>query len=217
MIQINWSNVFYPNEKTYLCDKCANNLQMLTGNKCEKCSREYNDSFCIDCEWWKTYFKEDDPLIKNISLYKYNSFMQEFIARWKYRGDYILGKCFKHEFMKLFDIHFRETVKNAVLVPIPLSRERLYERGFNQAEMLTSFLPHEIVNSLQRVHTEKQSKKSRRERMLTINPFILCQPINKPVILVDDIYTTGRTIRHAAQLLRENGCPEIYSLTLIRG
>lgn len=67
-----------------------------------------------------------------------------------------------------------------------------------------------------RMFSEKQAKKSRFERIMMKNPFKQTEPFNKPVVLVDDIYTTGRTLRHAAQLLTENGCPEVYALTLCR-
>lgn len=217
IVQTSWEKVFFPNEETKLCHKCMNNLHKLKGSRCHKCSRENDESLCFDCKRWQDSFEKGDPLIRNISLYKYNEFMQQLIAKWKYRGDYILGKCFKNEFIALFKKHFGHIANSAVIVPIPLSEERLFERGFNQAEMLASFISDELIHCLERVHTEKQSKKTRRERMLTLNPFILRTPINKRIILVDDIYTTGRTLRHAAHLLKENGCPEVYAITLIRG
>ena len=183
-----------------------------------KCSREHEGEICLDCERWQLFYrKEGDPLIKNVSLYTYNSFMKEIVAKWKYRGDYILGTIFKNELKAAFHKHFHKIAKDAAIVPIPLSEERLYERGFNQAEMLASFLTDEIVDILERIHSEKQSKKTRSERMRSENPFTLRKPINKRVILVDDIYTTGRTVRHAAQLLRNSGCKEVYAFTLIRG
>jgi competence protein ComFC len=158
---------------------------------------------------------DKDALANNHSIYAYNDFMQNLIAKWKYRGDYQLGQAFKHPMMDAFSHEFLK--KKAVAVPIPLSEERLIERGFNQAKMLAHFLPFQSVEALNRVHGEKQSKKTRNERIFTENPFILNTPIKKPVILVDDIYTTGATIRHAAALLKEHGTPEVYSLTLIRG
>jgi len=158
-----------------------------------------------------------DRLNKNFSIYSYNEYMKEVIAKWKYRGDYVLGEMFKELFVQRFHQHFSTIRKNAVIMSIPLSKERLFERGFNQAFMLATFLTAKVNESLQRVHNEKQSKKSRRERLKTTNPFNLTKPINKPVILVDDIYTTGQTIRHAASVLKRNGCPQVYAYTLIRG
>ena len=101
-------------------------------------------------------------------------------------------------------------------MPIPLSVVRHRERGFNQAEMLTAFLDRKSVALLQRKDGEKQSKKSRQDRIFAENPFRMKKTINKPVILVDDIYTTGATLRHAANVLKQQGCPKVCAFTLIR-
>lgn len=144
--------------------------------------------------------------------------MREIVARWKYRGDYIIGKIFRHYIEETFTKSFRQAKQEYVIVPIPLSKERLKERKFNQSLQLCKFTTStNILDVLRAYYNEKQAKKSRSERILTKNPFYLTKPINKSVILVDDIYTTGRTIRHAAELLHSKGAPAIYSLTLIRG
>src|SRR5690625_1097913 len=83
--------------------------------------------------------------------------------------------------------------------------------------LFSACLPAENKDILTRIHSEKQSKKTRSERLSADNPFVAAKKVNKPVILVDDIYTTGTTLRHAATLLKEQGCPEVYAYTLIRG
>src|SRR5699024_607662 len=103
------------------------------------------------------------------------------------------------------------------IIPVPLSRERLKERAFNQAAILAGFLTSEPLHALTRVHGEKQSKKTRKERMSAVNPFKSIKQLNKPAILVDDIYTNGNTFRHAANKVKQAGWPEVYGLTLIRG
>ncbi|MFD1020297.1 ComF family protein [Thalassobacillus hwangdonensis] len=140
--------------------------------------------------------------------------MQELIAKWKYRGDYMLVHAFEEMWKARTMAHFSQ--QECIYVPIPLSEERLQERGFNQAEALARFLPSPPRNLLSRAHSEKQSKKKRQERITSANPFSLNEKVSKPVVLVDDIYTTGITLRHAAKLLKENGCPKVYSLSLIR-
>jgi len=143
--------------------------------------------------------------------------MKEIITMWKYRGDYILGHIFQADMKQYFKQHYDTHNEQMIAVPIPLSNDRLYERGFNQAEMLADFLSVRIENVLTRTMNEKQAKKTRLERIMTVNPFNLVKSLNNPVLLVDDIYTTGRTLRHAAQLLKEAGCQEVYALTLCRG
>ncbi len=216
--EIDWTNVFSPPRRSVLCRKCRQALSPLEGQRCHRCSRASISSICSDCKWWTAYTQGCDPLTYNHSIFSYNGRMQEMIARWKYRGDYHLGYAFQQPFTQAFAKQFSFIKKKqAVVIPIPLSAERTIERGFNQADMLAHFLKAPKRNILTRLHTEKQSKKGRAERIFAKNPFKLLERVNKPVILIDDIYTTGTTLRHAAQLLVKHGCPEVYSYTLVRG
>ncbi|MBU5467801.1 ComF family protein [Virgibacillus sp. MSJ-26] len=214
VIETTWSNLFIPSEKHHLCADCKGELETLSGKRCVRCSRVTNEKVCADCKDWLN--KSNDPLTYNYSVYAYNDRMQEMIARWKYRGDYILGKAFQQVIITSFKQQFKQ-MKNYAVVPIPLSEERLKERGFNQSDMLAKFITPHPKRLLTRIHGEKQSKKTRKERMTANNPFELIESLNKPVILVDDIYTTGATLRFAAAKLKQSGCPEVFGYTLIRG
>jgi competence protein ComFC len=136
------------------------------------------------------------------------------MARYKFRGDYILAKIFADYIKGIL-----QKINPDFFVPIPLSEERLYERGFNQAEALltvSGFTPSKILT---RAHSEKQSKKSRTERIHIPQVFQIDDQrdlIGKKVLLIDDIYTTGSTLRHAAKLLKKAGAKRVQSLTLAR-
>lgn len=201
-----------------LCDSCVTNLTFLqdSPSRCAKCSREITEETCFDCQRWEKR-TQGDPLQLNYSVFQYNPFLQEVIAKWKYRGDYVLGELFRPYLRKAFFKKFGKKKKELTAVPIPLSEERLAERGFNQAEMLADFLPVQTKSVFIRIDSEKQSKKNRKERVTAKNPFSLTEKIKTPVLLVDDIYTTGTTLRHASELLIKQGCPQVYALTLIRG
>ncbi|PAV31012.1 competence protein [Virgibacillus profundi] len=215
--EISWKNLFILEAAKQLCAECEEKLELLKGRQCMRCSRISDKALCADCGWWDDQTDEMDTLAFNYSIFTYNKFMEDMIAKWKYRGDYHLGNAFKERFSRSFTGKFSFLKKDVLVVPIPLSDERLSERAFNQAQMLADFLPAENKSILTRIHGEKQSKKTRYERIFTKNPFVLHESINKPVILVDDIYTTGTTLRHAARLLKDKGCPDVYAYTLIRG
>lgn len=215
--EISWANVFILSKPKNLCSACASELSILEGNRCRKCSRLSEESLCQDCKRWDVDGEYDDPLTQNFSVFYYNEQMQDMISRWKYRGDYCLGNSFETYYTKAFKQEFTSLPKDTIAVPIPLSNERIKERGFNQSLQLAGFLPLQTCELLTRVHGEKQSKKTRKERISALNPFKIKKTINKPVILTDDIYTTGSTLRHAASLLKEQGCPTVYALTLVRG
>ncbi|MEK4280587.1 MULTISPECIES: ComF family protein [unclassified Cytobacillus] len=153
-------------------------------------------------------------LDKNVSLFMYNDFLKETIARYKFRGDYIMAKA--------FSLFIRERLKNMefdYLAPIPLSPERLYERGFNQSAALIHEAGFTASELLQRIHSEKQSKKSRQDRIHQNQVFKLlpAEIENKSILLIDDIYTTGSTLHHAAKVLKTGGAQSIQSITLARG
>lgn len=215
MRHVSWGNLFYPEKPSVLCDRCTSHLEIIDGNRCKRCSRKSVEKLCADCLWWQSEMEES--LEFNFSIYRYNERMKEMVAKWKYRGDYVIGEAFKEKFRQTFRNTFSHIKEELIAIPIPLSLERRQERAFNQAEMLSRFLPIDIDFVIQRKHGEKQSKKSREERIHTENPFFITKKLNKSVVLVDDIYTTGTTLRHAASLLKSNGVPNVYSFTLIRG
>ncbi len=216
IMQITWANLFQLSLPRPICDECAAGLNLLGGKQCTKCSRPSIEKICSDCLWWEQQ-EEMNTIEFNHSIFSYNEKMKAIVATWKYRGDYVLGEIFRDYVSKAFRERFSFLGKESLAVPIPLSGERILERGFNQALQLCEFLPIEHAGILSRIHGEKQSKKTRHERITSENPFFIKQPINKAVVLVDDIYTTGTTLRHAAQLLKQHGCPTVYAFTLIRG
>jgi len=216
VLQVSWINFIGREQQNEICTQCAKQLVELNGKRCLKCSRETSESNCYDCERWDLFYNQRDPLTWNYSIFHYNSFIKEVITQWKYRGDYALVKIFKNAIIKQFKYFVTKVEHPYIVVPIPLSEERLYERGFNQAEMLANFLSGMKIMALTRNTNTKQATKTKIERIQSDNPFKLIKRLNKPVVLVDDIYTTGRTLRHAAQLLQQNGCNEIYALTLCR-
>lgn len=160
----------------------------------------------------------ENILYQNVSVFEYNDEMKEVLSTFKFRGDAALVNVFKQTFVGIYQDKI-STLNIDWAIPIPLSKERLYERGFNQAKLLADFLPLPQLEVLERTHHEKQSKKSRNERLTASHVFSMTESskiVNKRILLVDDIYTTGSTLRHAAKLLIHNGAASVFSLTLIR-
>src|SRR5690606_40303855 len=109
------------------------------------------------------------------------------------------SSVFNTPLKKTFKTHFSTSY---FIVPIPLSDERLYERGFNQAVVLAGLLDMPVHEVLARTHLEKQSKKSRSERIAGENVFrVIGEVQGRGVLLVDHIYTTGSTLRQAGKVL----------------
>ncbi|MFD2922566.1 ComF family protein [Halobacillus naozhouensis] len=181
---------------------------------CPRCGREDARGICYDCERWEQSNVYAGVLEKNVAVYAYNEFAKEIVAKWKYRGDFILIRAFAEAVQTTYHQHYRDV--GADVAVIPLSEQRLLERGFNQSDAIIQMLGFDSHDFFTRRESEKQSKRGRRERMEAGNPFELVRGVTGPVVLVDDIYTTGMTVRHLAMLLKEAGCPAVYSFTLFR-
>ncbi|WP_294749508.1 ComF family protein [uncultured Exiguobacterium sp.] len=103
------------------------------------------------------------------------------------------------------------------IVPIPLSENRLSERKFNQAEEIARRMNGKVISALKRDEGAAQSSKSRKERLNRTNPFHVTKEVSgKRILLVDDVYTTGITLRQAMVRLKEAGASEISAVTLFR-
>lgn len=227
-----WSSLFSLSKlqrQPVICHHCNQKLELITGEQCRICSRPFskldskfrNQDLCYDCVKWEQDPEWQGLLTKNISIFYYNDFLKEILAQFKFRGD--------HELVKIFTPYMQNICKQTfdqknppIIIPVPLSPERLYERGFNQAYSLASLLNLPIDDILERAHAEKQSKKKRTERLLTDSPFHLKSNLqtdrynNKSLLLLDDIYTTGMTLRQVAKILIPIKPKSIISLTLAR-
>ncbi|MBD8071391.1 ComF family protein [Bacillus sp. PS06] len=218
-----WGTLFLIGEPNNICSQCRESFERIEGTICQTCGRPLDDlakeyihgDQCYDCVRWLEDPKWVHTLTSNRSVYRYNDWLKQVLSQYKFRGDHKLATVFKKDFIKAYKSNFSSSF---ILVPIPLSQERLYERGFNQAQIFAEFLgkPQELLT---RVHHEKQSKKSREHRIHAENVFSLKEGNDLKgthILLIDDIYTTGSTLRHAAEVLLTANATSVSSLTLVR-
>ncbi|MCM2675702.1 ComF family protein [Alkalicoccobacillus plakortidis] len=143
--------------------------------------------------------------------------MKEWFAQFKFNGDAVAARYFSSILYKQYQRHYQEYTVAA----IPLSERSLEEREFNQVELLIESWRCNTM-TLGRIDREKQSKKSRNDRILLVqdSPFYVEEIAEKDllnkVVLIDDIYTTGTTVRQAAKTLKKAGAQTVASLTVAR-
>jgi ComF family protein len=113
-----------------------------------------------------------------------------------------------------------------VLIPIPISKERRIERGYNQSEyiakaVLESDTPHILLYApqwFQKIRdTSSQNKsQSREERMKNLIGCFEANPLvaGKYIILIDDVITTGSTLSEARKTLLEAGARDVFAFTV---
>ncbi len=160
-------------------------------------------------------------------LWAYEGMARKLISNAKYK--YLfgqLGELVKFEGRIELEFFRRFLAAKPVIVPVPLHPNRLRERGFNQAEILANYEARitnlEVKDLLVRVKdTQRQVGRSRDERLnamkgaFEINRNSLFV-IPNSILLVDDVWTTGATMREGAKVLRQAGVKRIWGLVLAR-
>ncbi len=114
-----------------------------------------------------------------------------------------------------------------VLLPVPLHKSKLRERGFNQSEEIAKelgkFLRIPVVgDSLLKIkETQAQVELSESEREENIKGAFFCQKPeevrSRKILLVDDIYTTGATMEECGRVLKKAGAQEVWGVVVARG
>lgn len=204
-------------EPSYRCQSCGNSLEKLNqGLQCPCCARSQDkEEVCRDCERWSLHYS--GHVLKHHSLFQYNDFFKEILSAYKYSCDYRL----RYFFVEDLKVTLKPYLKTYSLVPIPISDHSFQKRGFNQTTSLldAAALPYDdfLINE----NTTNQSLKTRKERMETPQYFKILEEAraiipHQKYLLIDDVYTTGRTLYHARDLLLEAGAEEVLTFTLAR-
>ncbi|HSL24392.1 MAG TPA: ComF family protein [Vicinamibacterales bacterium] len=111
-----------------------------------------------------------------------------------------------------------------LVVPVPLHRSRLRERGFNQAALIARELPLPCADVLARVRpTASQTDLPAHERRRNVrDAFAIADPKSRAsvdervIVLVDDVATTGATLSECGRVLKQAGAGEVRAVTAAR-
>ena len=201
--------LLFKNENNHLCSDCESTFEKIGEDYCPNCMKIGLSTICQDCKLW---CKEEIRVDHN-AIFIYNQAMKDFFSRYKFDGDFLLRKVFApvlaNELKKYRGYEF---------VVIPLSPERLLERGFNQVEGLVEAAGFSFQDLLGKREEKASSSKNRSERLATEIPFYIKTeaPLPKKILVIDDIYTTGATINRVKRLFEEAGVLEVKTFSLVR-
>lgn len=154
------------------------------------------------------------------SYFQYNGVVKKAIKALKYRfiSDLVT------EFVSLIPLC---PINASGFVPIPLHPSRFRERGFNQADIVGGILAKRLhvpayTNCLCRIKktTPQVEARDRNNRLQNIQgAFMVNDNIDKcgkHIILFDDVFTTGATMRSAASTLKRHGVQSVWAVTIAR-
>ena len=205
-----------------ICTNCLSGIHWMEPPYCSVCgmpfvSGEVGTHLCGLCLTRRKYFT------KARALGFYEGSLQEAIQRWKYGGKTYLTPFFGKWMTEGLNRHWKADLFD-LLIPVPLHKQRLRERGFNQALLLVKELSHRTgipysKRILQKSRpTIPQANLSGKQREKEVKgAFLVFGRENvkgKSILLVDDVYTTGATVRECSKALMAAGAERVDVLTL---
>lgn len=208
--------------RTLICPECARKLAYISQPACFSCGKPLaggTQEFCHDCSVRRHEFAQGR------AVFSYEGAVRGMLYRYKYSNRRDYTQFFATEAARLFGGWAKRIGIEAVL-PIPLSKKRLRQRGYNQAEIfakrfcsLAGLACHTklLVRTRDTLPQKRLSVQERKNNLK--NAFkIEGNVVNlKRVLLIDDIYTTGSTIDAAALALKQSGIESVYFLCISIG
>jgi competence protein ComFC len=201
----------------WLCAECVNRAPRVEPPFCACCGDAVDaGDLCARCQV--------SPLqIQRIfSVFYFEDVIRDAMHWLKYRGRAVVAKPLGD----LMAVYWRQRgVPVDVVVPVPLHAARLRERGYNQAALLAramarrAGLPVDERTLIRQRSTASQVDLDAKQRKENVRAAFRCAGsdlMDKRVLLIDDVCTTGATLEACAIALHEGGAREVYALTLAR-
>lgn len=210
-------------------------LDIIFPSRCVSCGERGVD-LCLEClSESPTAERETEKWIFSLYDYRHPPIKK---ALWflKYKGRRKLTQVFAESLYgrimeELADLSTMENFRNPILIPIPLAKRRLHERGFNQAELICQELikinniRHGVYLKLEQdvlikpketIHQARIENRSARLKNI-VGSFAVQNEEkikNANIILIDDITTTGATLSEAKKILRNSGARKVIAFTV---
>jgi len=203
-----------------VCPECEARIAWVASPLCTCCgrvfeSRDGTDRVCGDCQ------TDPPPFARARAATLYDGPVTQAITRFKFSRQMALLPVMQHWLQRP---HCLELVAAAdLLAPVPLHPKRIKHRGFNQSLLLAqAFFGAAVAReALTRTrHTAPQVGLNPKERQDNVKgAFAVADPVRvkgQSVLLIDDLYTTGATVKECARVLRKAGARRVEVLTVAR-
>lgn len=183
---------------------------------CILCGKEEEQELCKQCKSGIT-----PCLTNNLCIGYYKGELKELILRFKYKKDFIAGEIL----VELVEGKLENVEKDYILTYIPISKDGIKVRGYNQCEYIAKELSfrngYDILNTLEKIRETKiQKTLNKEERIKNVKEcFGILNEIKirgKNFILIDDVLTTGSTLAEGIRVLKNNGANDVKILTLAK-
>ena len=204
-----------------VCISCAKELPWIREPVCKKCGRPLEDDreeeeYCAQCA------RTERPYVEGRGVFSYRGALRRSVLQMKYYN--------RREWLTFFaaamtphavDAAVRRGVRT--IVPVPCSRKKKRQRGYDQSVLLAKQLSDRsgirmCADSLIRTRDTRAlsglGMRERRENLEGAFTVLHAERLEEPVLLTDDIFTTGSTLEECCAALGRAGIREIYFLVL---
>lgn len=205
------------------CRKCWTETRVFSGREilCAKCGAYLHDSgtaietYCRRCD------EQFYDRARSVGIYE-NALAVSILHL---KREPFVAQILQKSFVAAY---YRAAFDDAnLIIPVPLSKKRLIERGFNQAEILAAILAKKTKINLDEkslvrtVHTpmhraamDEKARQATVEKAFEVKRRKIVE--NASVLLIDDIFTSGATVSSCAKVLKQSGVKTVYVLTAAR-
>ena len=198
----------------YLCKKCQKILESQAKFVIDK-NQDYNQNFN-----------------KHLYIFKYEGIIRRMILNYKFNEKSYLYITFVNFLLKN-EKFFKILKSYDTIVPVPISVKRQKERGYNQSELLGNEIVKNLLEKEKSLKIEcitsclikhkniaEQSKLNKEQRQKNIQGVYKLKNkeklVNKRILLIDDIYTTGSTVNECCKILKEANPRKIDVFTIAK-
>ena len=207
-------------------------LSLIYPPKCVFCGKVIDKSdICSECEKTLPYTKGDSVyqkflfVDKCISPLYYKDYVRLAVLRFKFSG----CSCYSRRLGAIMS----ECAENNLdcgsidmISCIPLSKKRLHDRGYNQAELLAREISKAVdvkfaptLKKIKNNTAQSTIKDAKLRAKNVVGVYTVTDPETvkgKYILLVDDVVTTGSTVSECARMLKKAGAKAVYCITLAR-
>lgn len=198
-----------------ICTTCTENLPWHTKPQCTQCGLQSNGVICGAC------INAAPSFDTTTSLFTYDYPVDKLLQRYKYQEMLHLSRTFG----ALLSTKLASQLQNIdAIIPMPMHRERLKQRGFNQALEIARLVEKNLqiplnYKACQRIKlTPPQASLPLKDRIKNIRGVFVCKEnLNgKRIAIIDDVMTTGASLNELAKTLKKAGAAHVECWVIAR-
>ncbi len=202
----------------YLCDECKEKIIIKRGDDFSSYRDPCKTKDELDGLWISSDYQNKvlAILIKKLK-YSFNKKLAPIL------GGLIIDFIKKNKLNK--NNYLFNNLKNLIIIPVPLHKNKKKFRGFNQSELLAEIISKKFnlsmntKNLIRHKNTKAQAKLNKKQRQVNVkNAFSWTgnNLKNKNIILVDDVSSTRSTLNNCAKVLKTNDAQVVWGLVLAK-